>query len=66
MNPSTMLIGMFGLGYNTMMDSLFGNYRFSHTIEQANDGEPGWLKYLHDEHREFYDSFGFTYPTGGF
>jgi hypothetical protein len=32
------------------MESIFGEYRFSHTIEAVADGEPAWLSWLHDNY----------------
>lgn len=62
MRPDVFILGILGLWYNTNMQSFFGDYRFSHTI-QSHFGEPGWLRYFHESHKEFYDAFGFKYKV---
>lgn len=48
-----MVVGLAGLVYNSLMQLSFGDYRFSHSIEERHGGEPEWLKRLHDDYAAY-------------
>ena len=37
-----------GIVYNSIMQFSFGDYRFSHSIQDAYGYEPDWLRWIHD------------------
>ena len=51
LTPVEIAILTAGNAYNNTM-GLFGDYRFSDTIEAAYGGEPAWLQWLHATYSE--------------